>query len=91
MSDLTSNPHFRGANYAEIPAEPYAIAQAALALAYEQRTANLIAWHAVIDSEDPRTEDLYCEIHDRIFGRYSDLTPGAKSGIHPQTSPYSTK
>ncbi|MHC6592402.1 hypothetical protein [Arthrobacter sp. C152] len=40
---LPGNPHHRDANYAEVEAEAFVVAQASLALAYEQRTANLIA------------------------------------------------
>ena len=40
---LPGNPHMQGADNGELPYESFAIAQATLALAYEQRTANLIA------------------------------------------------
>jgi hypothetical protein len=45
-NSLPGNPHFSAANYAELEAAEYAQAQATLALAYEQRTANLIALFA---------------------------------------------
>jgi hypothetical protein len=40
---LPGNPHAEPANYADIDSGPYTKAQAMLALAWEQRTANLIA------------------------------------------------
>lgn len=63
---IPGNPHLQGADNGELPYESFAIAQATLALAYEQRTANLIAWHAVVDGEDPIIEDLYAQIHSRL-------------------------
>jgi hypothetical protein len=43
QQSLPGNPHFDEATYQEIDAASYAQAQATLALAYEQRTASLIA------------------------------------------------
>ncbi|WNN95997.1 hypothetical protein SEA_HIRKO_47 [Arthrobacter phage Hirko] len=63
---LAGNPHFTAANYGEIPAEPFAIAQATLALAHEQRIANLIAWHAVVDGSEPVAEELHAAIHEGL-------------------------
>jgi hypothetical protein len=41
---MAGNPHYREADRSELDEVPFVIAQAILALAYEQRTANLIAW-----------------------------------------------
>jgi hypothetical protein len=41
---MAGNPHYREADRSELGEVPFVIAQAILALAYEQRTANLIAW-----------------------------------------------
>lgn len=43
MSTTPGNPHFREADRSELGEIPFVQAQATLALAYEQRTANLIA------------------------------------------------
>jgi hypothetical protein len=43
VNPLPGNPHAEPANYADIEATPYTQAQATLAIAYEMRTANLIA------------------------------------------------
>jgi hypothetical protein len=43
VNPLPGNPHGEPANYADIEATPYTQAQAMLAIAYELRTANLIA------------------------------------------------
>lgn len=43
VNPLPGNPHAEPGNYADIDSSPYTLAQATLALAFEQRTANLIA------------------------------------------------
>jgi hypothetical protein len=50
-NSLPGNPHFSAANYAELEAAEYAQAQATLALAYEQRTANLLAAFAQLTDD----------------------------------------
>lgn len=42
-TELPANPYANRSDYVEVEGAPYAISLAILALAYEQRTANLIA------------------------------------------------
>lgn len=65
---LAANPYQARADYIELEGAPYAIAQATLALAYEQRTANLIAL-AQLHRGTPKgtlPADVIPQIHERL-------------------------
>lgn len=47
MEQMKGNPHYKEADRGELGEAVFVQAQAVLALAYEQRTANLIAWAAL--------------------------------------------
>lgn len=64
-TSLPGNPHAEPANYAEIEASPYTKAQAILALAYEQRTANLLALLATENYADVN----YANVLKQVIGR----------------------
>lgn len=54
VNPLPGNPHAEPANYADIEPSPYTKAQGLLAIAYELRTANLIASLQTVKLSDGR-------------------------------------
>lgn len=61
---MPGNPHHHEADRSELGEQTFVQVQATLALAYEQRTANLIAWAALPAPE--RMGTLANEIRDRL-------------------------
>lgn len=77
---LPGNPHFEAGNSEHCTEDAYRIAQATMALAYEQRTANLIAL-AVAQGGTGNTRaimELAAAIDARLGGRPAPAAPAPK-------------